>query len=296
MRIQESLIISLRAGWGAFLFLLLTFSFCTAFPGSGHAMVVEARADHDYPPYEFLENGRPAGFNIDILKAVAKTMGLDINLSLGPWNEVRQQLEMGEIDMLAGMFYSKARAEEVDFSSRHIVVHHSIFVRMGSNIQKLEDLRGKSVLVQSNDIMHDFAKRKLPQSSIIEVEKQAEALRILGNGKYDAALVATLQGYYNIERYGIKGLHTVGKPMLPRDYCFAVRKGADDLLVKLNEGLAIIRQTGEYRQIYDEWFSREEEAASGKYKDILVVIALIGLTIAVVFLLLTRRRRRYGGR
>jgi len=55
------------------------------------------RADHNYPPYEFLDNkGDPQGFNIDLIKAVAEVMGLNIKISLGPWNEVRSQLEKGE--------------------------------------------------------------------------------------------------------------------------------------------------------------------------------------------------------
>ena len=41
--------------------------------------------DHNYPPYEYLdEKGRPAGFVVDLTRALAREMGLDIEIRLGP--------------------------------------------------------------------------------------------------------------------------------------------------------------------------------------------------------------------
>jgi ABC-type amino acid transport substrate-binding protein len=45
--------------------------------------------DHKYPPFEYLdENGRPAGYNVDLTRAIAREMGLDIEIRLGPWAEI----------------------------------------------------------------------------------------------------------------------------------------------------------------------------------------------------------------
>jgi len=256
------------------------------------AAVIHARGDHDYPPYEYLENEEPTGFNVDLLKAVAKTMGIEVKINLGPWASVRKQLENGEIDMITGMYYSFARDEKVDFSASFIVVHHNIFTRVDSSIEELADLPGKSVMVQSGDIMHDFALDNLPESAIIEVENQAEALRLLSIGKYDAALLATLQGLYNVQKFGLDNIHSVGFPLLPRDYCFAVREGEAGLLAKLNEGLAIIRKTGEYRRIYDKWFSHAKQSVEDGRHSTFLVAGIALLLIFTLFVVLRARRSR----
>ncbi len=72
------------------------------------------RADQSYPPYEFLDNGRPSGFNIDLIRSIADIMGLKIKIDLGPWNEVRENLERGKIDALADMYYSVERQEATE--------------------------------------------------------------------------------------------------------------------------------------------------------------------------------------
>ncbi|WP_187170355.1 transporter substrate-binding domain-containing protein [Salidesulfovibrio onnuriiensis] len=263
-------------------------------PLSAQSAPLKIRGDHDYPPYEFIKDGQPTGFNVDIMKAVARVMGLDVDISLGPWSTVRKQLEHGEIDALTGMYYSQERDEKVDFSTNHIVVHHSIFTRKGSPIKNLKDLVGKSVIVQSADIMDDFAKRELTGSSIIEVVNQDEALRLLAGGKYDAALLATLQGLYNAQKYGLDNITTVGAPLEPRDYCFAVPEGHVQLLAKLNEGLAIIRQTGEYRQIYDKWFGRYGQPDSNStiaYLKTAIVVLTAFVLAACIWAWMERRKK-----
>ena len=98
--------------------------------GMSHADdVYYVRADDNYPPYEFLDDGVPTGFNIELIQAVAEVMNLEIDIQMGPWNEVRSDLEEGRIDALAGMYYSEERDKMVDFSTPHVIVSHSIFVR-----------------------------------------------------------------------------------------------------------------------------------------------------------------------
>jgi ABC-type amino acid transport substrate-binding protein len=76
----------------------------------------------DYPPYSFLdEDGRPAGFNVDLTRAIAKKMDLKIAIEIKPWSEIRLGLKTGKISVISGIYYSKKRAESVDFFS---TLHH----------------------------------------------------------------------------------------------------------------------------------------------------------------------------
>ncbi|MEQ8171931.1 MAG: transporter substrate-binding domain-containing protein, partial [Candidatus Eremiobacterota bacterium] len=234
------------------LFIFLAF-FSYKNYGSNKKIIVSG--DYDYPPYEFLDNnGKPSGYNVELFQAIADVMGINYELKLGPWKEVRNELEQGNIDLLIGMYVSPERDELVDFSSPHMIVRHSIFVRKGSQIKSLEDLYNKEIIVQEGDIMNDFVISHKISSKIVKEETPASVLRLLASGKYDCALLGKLQGLYFAKKLGLTNIMTVGKPLTSQKYCFAVSEGNGELLASLNEGLKILEETGRYEEIYDKWF------------------------------------------
>ncbi|MBN2039821.1 MAG: transporter substrate-binding domain-containing protein [Spirochaetes bacterium] len=225
--------------------------------GNGNKIIV--RGDRDFPPYEFLnEKGEPAGYNVDLFRAVAEAAGIKAEVRLGPWNIVRTELEAGTIDALIGMFYSEERDRLVDFSTPHIIIYHSIFVRKNSTIKSERDIRGKTIIVQSGDIMHDYVRAQKITDKIITVETQPEGLQLLATGKYDCFLGSLRQGIYIITKNNIENIIPVGSPFFPRKYGFAVPEGRTLLLNKLNNGLEIIKQNGKYHEINDKWFGLKE--------------------------------------
>lgn len=221
-------------------------------PGIGPIIV---GGDQAFPPYEFLDTkGKPAGYNVDLIRAVAEVMGLEIEIRLGPWSQVRSALERGEIDAIEGMFYSKKRDKLVDFSVPHTIVHNAIFIREDyESIKTLEDLEGKEIIVQQGDIMHDYILEKGVSEKLILVDSAEEALRLLASGKHQCALLLERQGMFLAHKFKLTNITTTGPPFSPNQYCFAVHKGDHELLGKLNEGLRIIKATGRYGEIFNHW-------------------------------------------
>lgn len=226
-----------------------------AFAMPSHAKSYLFKGDMHYPPYEYLdEDGLPRGFNIDILKAIARVMDLDVRIELDQWNQVRKDLESRRIDGVTGMFYSKARNRLVNFSTPQLVLSHAIFVREGSDIHGLDDVVGKEVVVQLGDIMHDYLISRDIAGAIVSVANQEDALRLLASGRHDCALLVKLQGEHLISKLGLSNLTSVGSPIEPRKYCIAVNRDQPMLLARINEGMSIIKESGEYDRIYDKWF------------------------------------------
>ena len=218
------------------------------------------RGDHAYPPYEFEQDGQPTGFNVELMQAVARVMGLRIEVSLGPWAEVRGQLEEGKIDVLVGMAYSEERDKTVDFTTPHSTLFFDLFVRRDSNLRDMEALADKSIIVQNGGLMHDYLLNNYPEVIIITVQDVTDALRLLASGQYDGALLNKMQGLYFVHKLQLENIRTVGFDLLPRQYGFAVIEGNAELQHTLDVGLSIIKETGEYREIYNKWFGAYEEA------------------------------------
>ena len=224
-----------------------------------------ARADHNYHPYSYRdEQGNPAGFTVDLMRALAEVMGLEVEIRLGPWEEVRHDLETRQLDVVLGMYSSPERERFADFSVPVTIATHTIFVRKDSPIRSVRDLRGRAILVQTGDIMHDYLREKGLTERVIARDEQTEVLRLLAAGQYDAALLGKLPGLYWANRYRLTNLKTVGGPLEARKFCFAVPEGDDILLGVLNEGLNILKATGRFEEIQHAWFGvYEQESLMG---------------------------------
>ncbi|KDR96781.1 extracellular solute-binding protein, family 3 [Peptoclostridium litorale DSM 5388] len=58
------------------------------------------------------------------------------------------------------MFYSNDRKQLYLFTAKHSVALGDIFTRKDTDIDSWEELRGKKVVVQKDDIVHEFLKGK----------------------------------------------------------------------------------------------------------------------------------------
>ncbi|HET9551394.1 MAG TPA: transporter substrate-binding domain-containing protein [Anaeromyxobacteraceae bacterium] len=222
-------------------------------PAAAERVVVGA--DRDYPPYEFLDkNGQPAGFNVDLTRALAEVMGMQVEFRFGTWSEIRAGMADGRIDLLQGISWSEARARELDFAAPHAVIHHAIFARKTTRpVASLDELRGKKVLVFGGGIMDEQLTRRGYGPDLVRAGTPADALQLLEAGRADYLVVAALPGIWLSRELGLADVVPVARSVAAERYGYAVRKGNAELLGRIDEGLAILRQTGRYEAIHHKW-------------------------------------------
>ena len=210
--------------------------------------------DHDYEPFEFIdEEGNAAGFNVDLMRAVGKALDIQVEFRLKAWDQSLKALEQGGIDVLH-MFGSEERVQLFGLTEPHSILYHIIFVRQGdSGFSGLGDLVGKETIVQRDAYAHELLRGKEYGAKLVPVETEPEAMRLLASGQHDCALVTRTGGRLTILRSELRNITSGSPPLLPCDYCLAVRKGATGLRDRLDEGLRIIKETGRYDEIYDRW-------------------------------------------
>lgn len=211
--------------------------------------------DRDYPPYEFLDkNGQPAGYNVELTRAIADVMGMEVEFRFGGWSEMRTALMNGSVDVLQGISYSDDRARSLAFSPPHTIINHAIFARKGTPaISSIAGLRGKEIVVFQDGIMHDYLLSQGFEKELYLTETPADTLQLLSSGRHDYAILAMLPGMYLIRELQLSNLVPVAKSISSQRYCYAVKKGNEELLARFNEGLAILKKTGQYQEIYDRW-------------------------------------------
>jgi polar amino acid transport system substrate-binding protein len=142
-------------------------------------------------------------------------------------------------------------------------------------------LHGKEVIVMRNSIMEEFMRSFDLSAKLVPVDSLADALRLLNSGKHDCALVSKLTGKYLENELGLKRIVPVAEPILTQEYGFAVRKGNTELLAKFNEGLAVLKRSGQYEQIRSKWLG-VLEAPPVTWRRVAHYVAIVAVPLLVV--------------
>ena len=250
--------------------LSIALLFCLLLPVSALAKTIIVGGDRDYPPYEFIDsNGKPAGYNVELTKAIAEVMGMQVEFRLGGWSEQLRDLKEGRIDLLQGISWSEQRAYSIAFTPPHTIVNHAIFARRETPpVSSLPELKGKKVALHRDGIMYEELIRLGYGKDLIPTPTPADALRLLAAGQCDYAVVAIVPGMYIIRENNLSNLVPVARSVASQKYGYGLRKGNDELLARITEGLLILKKTGQYDAIHTKWLGVLEPKGLAKAKAI----------------------------
>lgn len=264
---------------------------------ASHDLIIVGGNDN-FPPFEFLDkNGKPTGYNVDLTRAIAYTMGFDVDIRLRPWSEIRSGLENGEIDIAAGMFYSRAKDLVFDFSPHHTTVTHVVVARKSMdnlNRLSLDSLAGKRVAISDGDIMHDIVLVDGLKKYLVPVKSQVQACSLVITGDCQYAIVARTAALYLIQTYGWNNLSVGTRSLYTAEYCFSVPHTKNVLLQTFNNGLKTLDENGEYRKIYDKWLAIYQERPFSILeiirRSLFITLPITGILL-ILFLRLNRLKR-----
>lgn len=262
---------------------------------------IQIASEPDYPPYCFVdENGKAAGFSIDLFNAAAAAAGLKVNIKIGVWNQIKQDLAEGRLDALPLVGRTPEREEFYDFTMPYLSLHGAVFVRKETkDIHSLADLKSKSIVVMKGDNAEEFVRREHISNKIITTNTFEEAFIALAQGQHDAIITQRIMGLNLLEELKIENVIALDFqiPEFRQDFCFAVQKGNTKLLSRLNEGLSIIIANNTYEKIRLKWFGPAETVKIDYWEIALtslyiIVPLLIILTLFFIYYLRRQVRER----
>jgi polar amino acid transport system substrate-binding protein len=240
-----------------FLLVLAAFSCAQTDSSTAPANHLVIGTEQGYPPYSFTDRktGQPTGFNIELSRAVAHAAGFTVDIVYKPWADILDDFCKGRIDCIAGMYASPQRDTFADFTTPFARVHHTAFAHTHSPaVKKVADLQNRKIIVMYNDIMHDFIRTHHLTDQVTVVKTQEEAIRMLSRESHDFALLAKLPGLFWVKELNADNVRPVGPVLQPTAYCFAAAEGNTELVSHLNEGIAIVRESGIYENLSRTWF------------------------------------------
>ena len=217
-------------------------------------------SDIPYPPFEFEEDGAITGFDIDVMRAIADQMSLELEVNAIGFDPIQSgtALNSNQCDVAASaMTITEERKANLDFTDPYYDAKQSLLTADDSGISTIDDLSGASVGVQSATTGETYARENAPEDAeITAFENPGDLLTALQAGQVDAVL-QDLPVNADYAR-GHEGFSIVEEYDTGEQYGFAVKKDREDgLLQALNGGLQAIRDGGTYDELYDQYFSAE---------------------------------------
>ena len=219
--------------------------------------------DATYPPFGFKDkdSGKLAGFDIDIINAIANEEGIEADIQNLNFDALLPALQSNTIDIaISDMTISEERAKSVDFSKPYYIAGNGLVVNIdNTNINSFKDLEGKRIGVSIGSTGAEIAS-KIPNAEVRQFNIIVDAFLELQNKGVDVVINDTPVNEYYVNGKG-KGIAKVtGEDYDAAPLGIAVKKGNTELLNKINDGLAKIKANGKYAEVYKKWFGKEPPA------------------------------------
>lgn len=212
----------------------------------------------DFPPFEYIDNvtGEIVGIDIDLIKAIAKKLGYEIEIVSIDFEGLIPALEQGHIDVIiSGMTITEEREKVVDFSIPYWEADQAIIIAKGSPFkpQSLEDLENRVVGVQRGTTAEILLDELVNQGANIDIKRYTSytlAVQDLVNGRIEVVVVDSpvakmLERMYSVE---VSCIIPTGEK-----YGIAVKEGNRELLEKINSALVEILNSEEWIKIVSKY-------------------------------------------
>lgn len=221
-------------------------------------------SDTTYPPQEYIDTAtnKPAGFDVDLITAVAARMGLKTNVVTANFATIITSLQVKRFDVvMSAVSVTPDRQKQVDFVP-YFNAGESLLVQAGNpkNIKQLSDLCGQNVGVQNGTIEQTdlqtastaCTKAGKPAINLTILANQTDVIQLLATNR----VVATYQDS-PVTDYYIKlhpGQFTVGGSVINAGLeGIVIRKGDTSMFNAVQTAFNQLKADGTYHTLIQKW-------------------------------------------
>jgi glutamate/aspartate transport system substrate-binding protein len=223
-------------------------------------------------PFSFIDGQKqPQGYSVDLCLRVADAIKSDLKLPkldvkfvpVSSSNRIPALLE-GKIDLECGSTTNtRARQAQVAFAYTTFVAGIKMLAKKSSNVNSVEDLRGKSVVVTkgttSETIMKTMNDERLLKINLIVSNDHGDSFKAVSDGTAiafpmdDVLLYGLISKSKNPDEFAVVGRYLSVEP-----YAIMLRKDEPQFEKIVNRALIDMFQSGEIRRIYAKWFNTKD--------------------------------------
>ncbi|MBM6684626.1 basic amino acid ABC transporter substrate-binding protein [Faecalicatena contorta] len=212
----------------------------------------------EFPPYEYHEGDEVVGIDVDIASAIAEELGMELKVEDMAFDSIIPAVTSGKADIgAAGMTVTPDREESVAFTDTYAHATQVIIVKEDSDITGPDDLVGKTIGVQLGTT-GDLYATDIEDATVEQYNKGFEAVQALTQDKIDAVIIDGEPAKEFVAES--EGLKILDEAFTEEDYAIAVAKDNTELVDKINDALATLKESGKLDEIIAKYISADSEA------------------------------------
>lgn len=216
------------------------------------------------PPFEFLDAGKPTGFDVEFTRELAARLGRPwqlIPFAGSDFNEIFTALRSGAFDCIAsGTTITPERARLADFCAPYFASGQSLAVDVTRhpNVRGIDDLAGLTVGVQRGNTSAPIAERlvadgKAARVRVYEYDQIGQAIDDLSTGRCDAVMkLAPVLTWLVRDRPHVA---VVQRRISREEIAIAVRRGDRALSEQIEEAQRTLESDGTLGRLTARWLS-----------------------------------------
>ena len=216
----------------------------------------------DYPPFENLDGDEYVGLDIDLMKAVAEQMGLEVEFKNLQFDAIVPAIQAGgQADVgCSGISINDTRLEQVDFSSSYYIDDQCV-IAMTDNADVTADTyedalnqEGVVIAAQSGTTGESYAKETFPNATVVGYGNATDCFAAMQAGSDNTvAVVTNLAVGEKMVSDAYTDAQIVGKSATGEEYAVAVSKDNPALLDAVNAALAALDEDGTIDELTSTW-------------------------------------------
>jgi polar amino acid transport system substrate-binding protein len=219
--------------------------------------------EDDFRPFEFVKDGKPTGFDNEMVDALKKYSTFEIRQEILPWTGILAGVSTGKYDIaITAAIITKERTQSLDFTSPIAdATHYYVKRKDDTSIKSIKDLSGKTVGVQAGSALLG----RLPElaamlekgggklGKVVEYTSYPEAYQDLALGRTDYVVNTVI----NLKTLVTEkpGVFELGQAVSGKSFpAWAIKKGNTGLLAYMNEFIAKQKANGTMPALQKKWF------------------------------------------
>ena len=225
--------------------------------------VLTVETSPDFPPFEYIYGTEYAGIDMDLMQAICYDINYRLVMKDNNFDSIIMSVTQGKSDMGAsGFTISDDRKEQVLFSDPYAEIKQVVVVNKDSNIKTLDDVRGKTISVQTGTSGADYAATL--SSDIIYQKTYSDVIQDILTGKADCEVVdSTVAAAQAARNSNLRVLDITDAEV--EYYGFIFAKGNQDLCDLINESLARLTANGTVDKIISYYADNEYKEVPSYY-------------------------------
>lgn len=214
----------------------------------------------DWAPWSYVdENDELTGYDVEVAKAIADKLGVEIQIVPGEWDGLFAGMDAGRYDMVVnGVEVTEERADKYDFSTPYAYIRTALIVK-GDNdsIKTFEDLKGKKT---ANSIASTYM--NLAESygaTCYGVSTLDETLTMVLQGRVDATLNAIVSFTDYMAQHPDSNLKVVATTEEASNVAIPMRKGDETASLReaVNKAIDELREDGTLSKLSTRFFGED---------------------------------------